>query len=104
MVWSPLLPFTKNQPPIVVATTRPTASTTAPMNVPERVSYMEELLSRHTIAAKIATKKHKRSSHKKAQKAQNGLKVKFALLVLVCLAVFMLLLVIPFVPFVPFCG
>src|SRR5215213_4539548 len=42
IVWSPRLPFTKNQPPITVATTRATASTTAAINDPERSKYIGE--------------------------------------------------------------
>src|SRR6185503_801920 len=40
IVWSPRLPLTKNQPPISVDITRPTASTTAAINDPERSRYI----------------------------------------------------------------
>src|ERR1043165_3701573 len=41
IAWSPRLPFTKNQPPIVVATTTPTDTTTAESSVADRPSAIE---------------------------------------------------------------
>src|SRR6185503_19828676 len=68
IVWSPRLPFTKNQPPITVAITRPTASTTAAIKDPERSKYIGEetpfqnrqiATAQYTFPASKATKKHK---------------------------------------------